>query len=144
VCHSAQTDCGCDLLTPARGRHFVTETLTAALGADGISATDHGDIELIATELLTNASRVCSGSVLLELTLHRKWIQVAVTDDGPGWPTPRVAAPTDERGRGLAIVSTLASSWGVEHHDRTKTVWARLSVGAELPFTVDCDTPDPA
>jgi hypothetical protein len=36
-------------------------------------------------------------------------------------------------GRGLRLLGALARSWGVDHDDRGKTVWAQLGEGAPEP-----------
>ena len=142
MCHSAQVSCRCDIRTPTRGRHFVTETLARCYGLGVLSAMTMGDVELVATELLTNAAKVGTHDVLLELALHRHWVYVAVTDDGHGAPHLQVARPTDEHGRGLAIVASIATRWGMEPAGSRKIVWARVPIDVDLPAVFACRTPD--
>jgi hypothetical protein len=56
-----------------------------------------------------------------------------VTDANSVLPTPRVAAPDDESGRGLALVAALAEEWGSEARTGNaigKTTWFRLRAEA--------------
>ena len=52
---------------------------------------------------------------------------VEVTDCGPGHVVPRAPQDADESGMGLALVTRVATEWGVRRHGpRCKTVWACL------------------
>jgi hypothetical protein len=56
-------------------------------------------------------------------------MHVGVRDYAPGAaPRPRPVGLAWSRGRGLHIVSMLASSWGVTHHADGKTIWALLAL----------------
>ncbi|MEV6862245.1 ATP-binding protein [Streptosporangium subroseum] len=90
------------------------------------------DVELVISELLTNAVRAALSSagplsqVLLRLRLTPAGVHVEVSDPDPTPPAP--AAPTDlaEAGRGLALVAALSEEWGYERlATGGKTVWAR-------------------
>jgi serine/threonine-protein kinase RsbW len=87
------------------------------------------EVALIATELVANAvlhaRALEDGQLAIAWGVGEHGVEIAVTDGGS--PTqPMVAEPgsTDTRGRGLAIVATLAARWGVEQHDSSTTVWA--------------------
>ena len=55
-------------------------------------------------------------------------LEVRVTDGGAGdEPQQRDVGPDSIDGRGLAIVSALAETWGVESDGLGQSVWARLS-----------------
>ncbi|MFJ1704183.1 ATP-binding protein [Kitasatospora sp. NPDC088346] len=90
---------------------------------------------LLLSELVTNAcrhARVPPGRrVGIRCTLRDGVLRVEVSDPGDGVPHPRRAAPDDESGRGLALVSALATAWG--SHPRPsgpgKTVWFELGRG---------------
>jgi anti-sigma regulatory factor (Ser/Thr protein kinase) len=144
VCHTAVLDCGNDVGAPARGRHFVLHVLDACLGPEPDKSDERADVALVVTELLTNASRAARRNVRLELTIHRKWVRLAVTDDGDGSPQVRTAALSDTSGRGLSIVESIAQEWGVRMSDApagpsTKTVWALLTLGRPAPLRLLCD-----
>jgi signal transduction histidine kinase len=109
------------------------------------------DLELVVGELAGNASRFCQGRIEMKLEVHRDHARLEVVDDGIATEslhlTSRSAPAVDaESGRGLFIVSALASSWGAE---RTTTsvvggngtrVWAELAFPSVSPhFTRGCE-----
>jgi anti-sigma regulatory factor (Ser/Thr protein kinase) len=121
--------------------------------AEGLRAWGHDDLvddaALCVSELAGNAALHggCSYIEVCVLDLERA-VRVYVEDDGPVAPSviaPRTTLPgpsaevdveTDDlellldapaTGRGLAIVSVLASDWGVEELEQGKRVWADLA-----------------
>ncbi|MGW4649817.1 SpoIIE family protein phosphatase [Kitasatospora sp. NPDC004289] len=100
---------------------------TAARLADW--GLDHLDfaVELIVSELVTNAIRHAGGPV--ELRLIRDRILVCeVSDPSNTQPRMRRALESDEGGRGLFLVAQLADRWGCRYAARGKTIWAELAV----------------
>jgi anti-sigma regulatory factor (Ser/Thr protein kinase) len=91
-------------------RRAVVRALPAGVG-DGV----RGDLELIASELVTNACRYGARSPesRVEVTLWpadgHYW--VAVSDPGEEGPCRRL--PEGEGGRGLLLVDSLAAAWAV-------------------------------
>ena len=100
------------------------------------------DAELCVSELAGNAV-LHSGTTFMEIvlqTLH-SGVRISVEDDGPTPATavlPQQAFSVDDdpdlddeptTGRGLAIVSILASAWGVERTGAGKRIWAELVSG---------------
>lgn len=67
----------------------------------------------------------CGGTVL----------RVEVHDSGPGPARVREcgAAPEDDGGRGLLLVSMLAAKWGVEERNPGKTVWCEIILDRREP-----------
>jgi anti-sigma regulatory factor (Ser/Thr protein kinase) len=87
------------------------------------------EVALVATELLGNALRharaLDDGQLVVEWGIGEYGVEVSVTDGGGETaPAARDPDPTETRGRGLAIVATLASRWGFEHKGDLTTVWA--------------------
>lgn len=100
-----------------------------AIGCGAESSTAE-DIELCASELVTNAMRYTDGPVRLELTVHAGTVQLQVSDTSthaPGRPDAESAA-NGERGRGLHIVRKLALEVEVHLRQWGKTVTARFRV----------------
>ncbi|WP_078843593.1 ATP-binding protein [Streptomyces albus] len=93
-----------------------------------------GDTALLLSELATNAlvhGHVPGRLFRVELSLGRGALRIAVSDArGEALPRPRPAALTGTSGRGLLIVRTLASRWGVAHRTVGKTVWCELDLPA--------------
>lgn len=85
---------------------------------------------LVINELATNALEHAHSGFELFLELYgRHALRLEVLDHGPGSPDIRTVRPSDERGRGLHLVSQLSASWGVQTIDGNgKTVWAELSL----------------
>ena len=83
-------------------------------------------VELVVSELVTNAVRHAGTSMTLRLTRVPQGVLVEVDDAGGG--RPHVVAPLRRSagGHGLAIVERLADAWGHEERGDGKTVWARL------------------
>lgn len=90
------------------------------------------DLELAATELVTNAVRAGAATLTVEVTHAPPRVDLRVTDDGPGEPLVRTASVTDESGRGLQILAALAEDWGFNRRSGGKTVWARFAAGPGL------------
>ena len=96
-----------------------------------------GDAALVVSELLSNAIRHAAplpgAKVRVAWTLNDDALRVAVSDAGGG-PLPRItqASPAAPGGRGLGIVETLSSCWGVLRDEGETTVWAML-MAAPVP-----------
>lgn len=117
-------------------RH-ARETLRRALNDWDLEVLA-GDAELLISELVTNAVEHGDGTPI-ELTIGRHQgadgetgILCEVTDTAPTLPTARAAGPDSERGRGLHVVSALATDSGVTKNARGKTAWFTLNATREL------------
>lgn len=85
---------------------------------------DTGDAtELIVSELVTNAVRYGSPPVELRLILDRG-LTCEIRDGSTTAPYMKYAGAVDEGGRGLFIMSQLASLWGTRYAPDGKTVWS--------------------
>ncbi|MGW8356993.1 SpoIIE family protein phosphatase [Streptomyces wedmorensis] len=88
-------------------------------------------VELLVSELVTNALRYGEGEIRLRL-LRDRTLVCEVWDAGLVQPRRRRARDTDEGGRGLQLVGLLSASWGSRRTPRGKTVWFELGLpGAE-------------
>jgi two-component sensor histidine kinase len=108
-------------------RRFATQLLDGA-PADMVDA-----VELMVSELATNAIR--HGEVGFEVTVvrRRNQVRVEVTDDAGGFPVMRSPGPEEPTGRGLRIVEMFSEGWGVERKaTRGKTVWFQVTVSAPI------------
>ncbi|KQX58833.1 MULTISPECIES: SpoIIE family protein phosphatase [unclassified Streptomyces] len=84
-------------------------------------------VELLVSELVTNALRYGEGEIRLRL-LRDRTLVCEVWDAGLVQPRRRRAKDTDEGGRGLQLVGLLSSSWGSRRTPRGKTVWFELDL----------------
>ena len=84
------------------------------------------DLELAATELVTNAVRSGASRIDVRLEVLPPRLELRVTDDGPGTPVLGAHDTTGEAGRGLQIVASVASAWGWTPAGVSKTVWVRF------------------
>jgi anti-sigma regulatory factor (Ser/Thr protein kinase) len=111
-----------DTAMVADARRRTTEALTS-WGCDGLIA----DAQLVITELVTNAIVHAESACTVTLQLDDRSLHIEVTDDDPTPPKPQPFDVMREGGRGLLIVATLASAWGIEPQARGKRVWAQLA-----------------
>lgn len=110
----------------------VRRSIAADLMTSGVDEERVHDVTLVASELVGNAVRhteLDPGEELgISWTLSPTDVMVSVADAGEGEPRLRVVSADEPSGRGLAIVDQLASTWGVEHLQRGKRVWAQIPI----------------
>jgi anti-sigma regulatory factor (Ser/Thr protein kinase) len=111
---------------PKRVRTFVRWQLLA-WGVPGLIDT----IELIASELVTNAVQNAAGEIIgVRLECSGGSVLVRVWDDNER-DLPQMQEPVSgdaERGRGLAITDTMCEDWGAYRQATGgKVVWAMIS-----------------
>ncbi len=83
--------------------------------------------ELLVSELVTNAVRYAQGKIGLRLILEGGLV-CEVLDDSAALPRLRHPDDSDERGRGLQVVSQLAQRWGARRAGAGKIVWCELPI----------------
>ncbi|MDI2128901.1 SpoIIE family protein phosphatase [Yinghuangia seranimata] len=83
--------------------------------------------ELLVSELVTNALRYGAGPIRLRLLRGRNLL-CEVADAVPSLPRLREARDTDEGGRGMQLVTTLAERWGSRRAGHGKIVWFELQL----------------
>lgn len=98
--------------------------------ADGLSADRVWVLELIVSELVTNAVRHGAGRLTLTLTEVGGHVHIEVHDHSAQLPVSRYVKGSDTAtgGRGLGIISELSQAWGVTSDGSGKTVWADLAL----------------
>jgi anti-sigma regulatory factor (Ser/Thr protein kinase) len=114
--------------TPARARPWATDWLTTTIGGRPHRSGLFEDAALVVSELVTNAIRAGSGTTAVSLRLDADTLTISVTDNALGIPQPQAPPPQALSGRGLFIVSALATDWGYHHWGTGKTVWAELTL----------------
>ena len=122
---NARFDLGAGLETPARARKSVITEFSELLDVADVQSTI-----LLVSELVTNA--VIHGQadarhhVIMHVALATEGLRVEVRDSGPGFdPTKLPRRSRALGGKGLVLVDTLASRWGVSTDDGT-CVWFEI------------------
>ncbi|MFR9795327.1 SpoIIE family protein phosphatase [Streptomyces sp. MS06] len=105
---------------PGRARRLARRAL-ARWGLEDLSDS----VELLVSEVVTNAVRYASRPVTLRL-LRTDVLRCEVGDDVPQLPRLRQARATDEGGRGLYLVNKMARRWGATRLSTGKVVWFEL------------------
>ena len=103
-------------------RKFVREFL-AEEGVDAVLALP---AVLLTSELVTNGVIHTHTDLDVRAKLANDSLRVEVIDRGDGCPVRGRAAPDAEWGRGLSVVSALATHWGVVMEPDWKSVWFEL------------------
>lgn len=83
-------------------------------------------IELLVSELVTNALLHAYGRPVLTLLCLDGTVRCEVRDDNPAPPRLRQADVSDEGGRGLLLLDLLAGSWGTATKPAGKVVWFQV------------------
>ncbi|TQS44016.1 STAS domain-containing protein [Cryptosporangium phraense] len=80
---------------------------------------------VVVTELVDNAARHAGTALEVTIAYRGAYLHLSVTDGSP--EPPRLSAePTAEGGRGLLLVDSFASGWGVLPVPDGKAIWATL------------------
>jgi anti-sigma regulatory factor (Ser/Thr protein kinase) len=127
---AARTLCAhAELSAVPRAAAHARRTVRQALQRWRVRPSVVEDVQLIASELVSNAQRYGGRHVGLELSLTGDELTVAVADSSSDRPAfRRSTSALEDRGRGLPIVTVLADAWGVREFAGGKRVWARLSI----------------
>jgi anti-sigma regulatory factor (Ser/Thr protein kinase) len=92
---------------------------------DELPAGRQADLQLVVTELVTNALVHGRGAIRLEVQVAARRVRGEVADEGGGFAYElRARGPESASGRGLQIVAALTSEWGV--HDGRSIVWFEI------------------
>lgn len=86
---------------------------------------------LLTSEVVTNAVRYGPqpGHIGLRALRGTGAARIEVADGNPDRPHVRTPHPTATSGRGMLLVSRLATAWGVDRHATGKTVWFEVGIG---------------
>lgn len=106
---------------PSRGRHFARQLLGEA------DRALVADVELLVSELVTNAIAHTDSDPRLAIDIRRDRIRIEVYDGDPNPPVERHSRPTDPGGRGLRFVRELSNQWGYAPSGTGKVVWLDIN-----------------
>ena len=114
------------------------EWAARVVGDRGGSPAAQRLVTLLASELVTNAVKYGprDASIAIDARCSGGTVRISVTDHGSELPVVLDPPPQQPGGRGMRLVDTLATAWGVTalQSGDGKTVW----------FQVDLDTGVPA
>jgi len=102
-------------------RRFVGEALRAWHFADREQVA-----ELLTDELVANVVRHVGSSMQVRASRGETSVRIEVEDTSTTPPVLRHPDQFEEHGRGILFVETLAADWGVDVHERGKTIWFEL------------------
>jgi anti-sigma regulatory factor (Ser/Thr protein kinase) len=109
----------------ADARHFVCGLLVEW----GMQALVE-DAELLVSEMVTNAVRHGLPPSEVHVCSYGTGVRLEVSDTGPWRPRQRQTDPLAPGGRGLVLIESLATRWGVMPRTETglggKVVWCEL------------------
>jgi anti-sigma regulatory factor (Ser/Thr protein kinase) len=108
---------------PAVARQFVASKLRTW----GVEQA-YPDVELLTSELVTNAIRHADGPV--ELTIDQasgECVRIEVRDQSERLPVMRPLEAARDGGWGLHIVGHIATRWGLEQRRGEKTIWCEIA-----------------
>jgi anti-sigma regulatory factor (Ser/Thr protein kinase) len=137
VCKTAETAVSCTPAAVAWARRWVLAELTDLYQEVGEVSPD---IELVVSELVTNALRAECSRVSVAVEAHHTYLRIATSDDAPGTPVLQPLTPDQNHGRGLHLVDAVSLRWGFEVENEGKTVWADLALSGQVGPTFDCPT----
>jgi hypothetical protein len=116
-----------------QARHFIR----AALSGVGIQIEVIDCVELVASELVTNAVLHAATGPTVTLHVHPECIRVEVRDASTATPTSPNFGQDAATGRGLSVVSRASRSWGFDTDQFGKTVWAEFDMRPRQPAPTD-------
>lgn len=120
-----------DLPASVQAPRLARVTIRSVLRAWGLGNLA-SDAELITSELVANAAEHAGGPIGLTISPHTEpsgqpGVLCQITDPAPDLPLPQAAEPDSEHGRGLQIVTALATSSGFTTSPHGKTAWFTLT-----------------
>jgi anti-sigma regulatory factor (Ser/Thr protein kinase) len=120
------------------------------------------DVELVASELLTNAILHAGGDVDVLIQRRHQGVRIVVGDGRPDLVPAPQEVPIDRlgddeldmlawsvfegttTGRGLLLVDAFADAWGVTVSGASKEVWAEIGTGRRMDAPKPPEPPPPA
>ncbi|MER7722205.1 ATP-binding protein [Streptomyces flaveolus] len=114
----------------ARGRELARGFLARLRAARGVAVSDRtvDVVQLVVSELLTNACKYAPGPSLVDLELAEDRVEVSVWDSDPVLPVPASSDPGRVGRHGLEIVMAVCQTYEV----RRETVGKRTTAAVRL------------
>lgn len=119
---AARTTLPSSVHSPSAARAFACDLVER-----GHARVRVDDVALVVSELVTNAVVHGDGDITLDVVVRPDTVHVEVRDREPRLPQPTDAPFDAESGRGLQLVSKVATRWGARRDAPGKVVWADLA-----------------
>ncbi|CAL9349715.1 ATP-binding protein [Streptomyces sp. enrichment culture] len=120
----------------ARGRELARRFLARVRAAQGTPVSDRAVevVQLVVSELLTNACKYAPGPSLVDLELAEDRVEVTVWDSAPALPVPETADPARIGRHGLEIVMAVCESFEVHREPVGKRMRAAVGLTDPAPL----------
>ncbi|EGX58148.1 ATPase [Streptomyces zinciresistens K42] len=114
----------------SEARHHAAAFLDRARADNGLDVSDRASdiVQLVVSELVTNAYKYAPGPVRLELRLTAHAVDIVVRDGDPTVPAARTADPRRVGQHGLEIVSAVSEALEVAVEPHGKSITARIAL----------------
>ncbi|MCF1645387.1 MULTISPECIES: ATP-binding protein [Streptomyces] len=112
----------------AEARHVARGFMTEVQAVHGIPVSERamGLVELVVSELVTNAHKYAPGPSLLDLEVVDGAVEISVWDSDPALPVPQVADTGRVGQHGLEIVMAVCRSFEIRREPVGKRVKAAI------------------
>jgi anti-sigma regulatory factor (Ser/Thr protein kinase) len=107
-----------------KARQFVADVI-------GDAGVLNDTVALLVSEVASNAVLHARTAFVVTVVLDDSSIRVEVTDGSPQHPTMKQYQADSVTGRGLHLVDTAATRWGVDAAEPGKTVWFEVDRGSD-------------
>jgi anti-sigma regulatory factor (Ser/Thr protein kinase) len=116
-----------DSATSTDGRNWARRTLPEVLTRPPRRKL-YEDVDLVFTELITNAVRHGGGLREAQLANTGEHLRLIAADNDPRRPAVRARRVDQPNGRGMHLIQAIADRWGIHRHhtELGKRVWADL------------------
>ncbi|MFD5520829.1 ATP-binding protein [Streptomyces sp. NPDC127066] len=117
----------------AQARHLAAAFLTKVRDDHGVpvAAATVETVQLIVSELVTNARKYAPGPALLRLRVTGSVLRVELWDSNPVLPVAKAPDPRRIGQHGLEIVTTLARTLTVEQTQTGKRITADVTLDTD-------------
>ncbi|MFF0277035.1 MULTISPECIES: ATP-binding protein [unclassified Streptomyces] len=117
----------------AGARHLAGAFLDEAQTVHGVCVSERarGAVELVVSELVTNARKYAPGPCLLTLEIAGGTVEVTVWDSSPALPVLLGPDPTRIGRHGLEIVTALGQSFSIHREPVGKRITTVLALADE-------------
>ncbi|MDG9725078.1 MULTISPECIES: ATP-binding protein [unclassified Streptomyces] len=121
----------------ARGRELARGFLARVRAAQGLPVSDRATdlVQLVVSELLTNACKYAPGPSLVDLELAEDRVEVTVWDSDPVLPVAETADPGRIGRHGLEIVMAVCQSFEVHREPVGKRMRAAVRLADDMNGT---------